>query len=93
MKPGETNRPDASSTFLPCSGAIEPTAAMEISTKLELPPERFLYLGDTGTDMKTATAAGMFPVGALWGFRTADELKSSGAKVLVDHPREVLDLL
>jgi phosphoglycolate phosphatase len=71
----------------------EPTAAIEIATKLELLPERFLYLGDTGTDMKTATAAGMFPVGALWGFRTAEELRSSGAEVLVDHPREVLDLL
>lgn len=71
----------------------EPTAAIEIATKLELLPERILYLGDTGTDMKTATAAGMFAVGALWGFRTAEELRSSGAEVLVDHPGEVLDLL
>jgi phosphoglycolate phosphatase len=71
----------------------EPTAALEIAEELGLPPESFLYLGDTGTDMKTATAAGMFPVGALWGFRTAEELRSSGAAVIVDHPTEVLHLL
>lgn len=29
-----------------------------------------ILLGDTGTDMKTANAAGMYPVGVLWGFRT-----------------------
>jgi phosphoglycolate phosphatase len=52
-----------------------------------------LYLGDTGTDMKTARGAGMFPVGALWGFRTAEELKDTGAEVLVEHPSEVLQLL
>jgi phosphoglycolate phosphatase len=86
--------------FDPIMGALpsvpkkpDPTLAMEISKRLDVPPEKFLYLGDTGTDMKTATAAGMFPVGALWGFRTADELTASGAKILVEHPREVLRLI
>lgn len=71
----------------------DPTLALEISRELDVPPEEFLYLGDTATDMRTATVAGMFPVGALWGFRTADELMASGAKVLVKHPTEVLRLL
>jgi phosphoglycolate phosphatase len=43
--------------------------------------------------MLTANAAGMFPVGALWGFRTEAELLESGAGALVSHPREVLELL
>lgn len=70
-----------------------PTGALEISRYLDLPPEKFLYLGDTGTDMKTARAAGMFAVGVLWGFRTADELATSGAEVLIKHPAEALRLL
>jgi phosphoglycolate phosphatase len=70
-----------------------PTGALEISRYLDLPPEEFLYLGDTGTDMKTARAAGMFAVGVLWGFRTADELATSGAEVLIKHPAEALLLL
>ena len=70
-----------------------PTSALEISERLAVPPKEFLYLGDTGTDMNTAKAAGMFGVGALWGFRTAEEIKESGAEVLVEHPTEVLGLL
>jgi phosphoglycolate phosphatase len=71
----------------------DPTAALEIVNKLNVPPERFLYLGDTNTDMKTANAAGMYAVGVLWGFREADELIESGAKVLIKHPNELLNIL
>jgi phosphoglycolate phosphatase len=35
----------------------------------------------------------MFPVGCIWGYRTADELLKSGAKALVQKPAEVLDIL
>ena len=71
----------------------DPTLAIEISQQLRVPADKFLYLGDTGTDMKTARGAGMFSVGALWGFRTAEELKDNGAEVLVEHPSEVLQFL
>ena len=71
----------------------DPTAALAIAKSLEIAPGEFLYLGDTSTDMKTAVAAGMFPVGALWGFRTADELKASGARVLLERPADLLGLL
>ena len=49
--------------------------------------------GDTNTDMQTAVAAGMFPVVALWGFRTADELTASGEQALVEKPLDLLDIL
>jgi phosphoglycolate phosphatase len=71
----------------------DPTLALEIVSRLDIPPEKFLYLGDTGTDMKTARSTGMFPVGALWGFRDVDELRDNGAEVLVEHPTQVLELL
>ena len=32
-------------------------------------------------------------VGALWGFRTAEELSANGAQVLLSAPLDVLDLL
>ena len=51
-----------------------PAGMLEICRQLGLPAEVFLYLGDTATDMKTAVAAGCFPVGVLWGFRTEEEL-------------------
>jgi phosphoglycolate phosphatase len=43
--------------------------------------------------MKTAIAAGMYPVGALWGFRSREELEDNGARALVERPQEILALL
>ncbi len=71
----------------------DPKGALEIAQRLRLPPGAFLYVGDSDIDMKTANAAGMYPVGALWGFRTADELIRNGAKVLIARPLELLELL
>ncbi|HDO30601.1 MAG TPA: HAD family hydrolase, partial [Desulfobacteraceae bacterium] len=68
----------------------DPAGALEIAGLLDLPPAEILYLGDSDTDMKTARAAGMFPVGAAWGFRTAEELRRSGAAELAGRPEELL---
>jgi phosphoglycolate phosphatase len=70
----------------------DPAGALLIAEELDVPPGRFVYLGDTDTDMRTAFAAGMFPAGALWGFRTAEELTANGAEILLKKPREVLKL-
>jgi phosphoglycolate phosphatase len=71
----------------------DPTLALRIAKNLRIAPEQFLYLGDTNTDMQTAVSAGMFPVGCVWGYRTADELLKSGAKVLINHPAEVISII
>jgi phosphoglycolate phosphatase len=71
----------------------DPTSALEVSHLLNVAPRDFLYLGDSAVDMKTAIASGMFGVGALWGFRSAAELRENGARILIQHPAEILDLL
>ena len=71
----------------------DPTAALQIAQELGIPPAHWLYLGDTNTDMRTARAAGMHPVGVLWGFRDRDELVETGAEHVVTKPDEVLRLL
>jgi phosphoglycolate phosphatase len=43
--------------------------------------------------MRTALAAGMLPVGAVWGFRGADELRAAGALVMAGSMSEVPGLL
>jgi phosphoglycolate phosphatase len=70
----------------------DPARALEISRHLEILPNGFIYLGDTGVDMKTANAAGMFAVGALWGFRGRQELERDGAKVMLKRPQSLLSL-
>ena len=71
----------------------DPAGAMEITSSLALPPQRILYLGDSSIDMQTAVRAGMYPVGALWGFRSRDELLASGAAQVIERPENLLELL
>lgn len=70
----------------------DPAGALEIAKRLDIMPEQIVYLGDTGIDMKTATAAAMYPVGALWGFRAKAELVENGAAMLIAEPLELLKL-
>lgn len=70
-----------------------PEGVFLILEELGLTAEEILYLGDTATDMKTGKSAGAFTVGALWGFRDAEELREGGADVLAEHPLQVLDFL
>jgi phosphoglycolate phosphatase len=71
----------------------DPAGALAVAARLGVEPGACLYLGDTATDMFTAHRAGMYAVGALWGFRTRAELEESGARVVVERPVEVLALL
>ncbi|MBF0499216.1 MAG: HAD family hydrolase [Candidatus Riflebacteria bacterium] len=79
-KPGVPRKPD-------------PFSAIAIARRMNFSPEMFLYLGDSGVDMQTARSAGMFPLGALWGFRSADELRLNGARELIEEPRQLLKLI
>ena len=68
----------------------DPTGALLIARALSLPPDAFVYLGDTNVDMRTARNAGMHPVGVTWGFRPAEELTQAGAEHLIGNPLELL---
>jgi phosphoglycolate phosphatase len=71
----------------------DPTGALRIAETISCRPECTLFLGDSAIDMHTATAAGMVPVGATWGFRSRNELIESGAKHIINNPHELLDLI
>ncbi len=68
----------------------DPDGALAVARELGAKPSDILYLGDTGIDMQTAINAGMRPIGALWGFRGAEELRSAGARALIKEPMELL---
>ncbi|MCU0289924.1 MAG: HAD family hydrolase [Acidobacteria bacterium] len=71
----------------------DPTPALEIAAITGIDPANIIFLGDSGIDMATAARAGMYGVGVLWGFRPAEELLASGAKQLIKHPGELLDII
>ena len=71
----------------------DPGAALAAAEAMGTAPAGVLYVGDTATDMRTARAAGMRPLGALWGFREAPELEGAGAEALLARPQDLLGLL
>ena len=71
----------------------DPGAALEIAATIGITPGGMIFLGDSGVDMQTGVNAEMYPVGALWGFRDADELLANGAKQLIRHPMELMKII
>ena len=71
----------------------DPQGALEVAQRLAILPSKFIYLGDTAIDMKTAVSAGMFPVGVLWGFRPLEELMKNGARIVIDEPMQLMDVI
>jgi phosphoglycolate phosphatase len=71
----------------------DPASALDACARLGARPSETLYLGDSGVDMRTAKAAGMTALGALWGFRTEAELSETGADALLSSPVDLLHYL
>ena len=71
----------------------DPEPAFIVIDKLNVNSDECIFLGDSGVDMLTALNCGALPVGVLWGFRSADELKKSGCRFLLNNPDELLTLI
>jgi len=71
----------------------DPAGAQQIADRLNLPSDQVLYLGDTAVDMRAARGADLYPVGALWGYRSRQELEEGGAAQCISHPSELLPIV
>ncbi|NTU53025.1 MAG: HAD family hydrolase [Chlorobiaceae bacterium] len=71
----------------------DPEGALIVADQLGVEPGSVLYVGDSGVDMQTATTAGMYPLGVLWGYRPEEELLATGASSLVSSPDEIIRFL
>ena len=56
-------------------------------------PEKTYYIGDSEVDIETAKNAGLKCISVSWGYKDRDFLKKHGAKIIVDKPQEILDIL
>ncbi|MFV8328047.1 HAD family hydrolase [Flavobacterium sp. ZS1P14] len=70
-----------------------PFKTVEISKNFGLKAEEIIFIGDSDIDMQTATNANMCAVGVLWGYRPEEELISNGAKYVLNHPSDLIDIL
>jgi phosphoglycolate phosphatase len=50
-------------------------------------------VGDRSHDIEAAVALGLQPIGAEWGYGTADELWAAGAEAVLHEPAELVPLL
>ena len=69
-----------------------PDAPLFLAQQFGVQPEECLYIGDTGTDMKTGNGACMHTAGAVWGFRGRTELMENKAEFLAENPGEILQI-
>lgn len=70
----------------------DPAGALFLAEQFGVSAKDCLYAGDTGTDMKTGKAAGMYTVGVLWGFRSREELLRDGADCVIADAGELTEI-
>lgn len=71
----------------------DPTSTKMVIKELGVHPEECVFIGDSDVDVLTGIRSGANAVGETWGFRDRDLLKSVGAKHIIDHPLELLDVI
>lgn len=71
----------------------DPAAALEIAEILSIEPDRIMFVGDSDTDMNTARAAEMVPVGVTWGYGRMEDHSFEKEGACIDHPEELLSLI
>jgi phosphoglycolate phosphatase len=70
-----------------------PAEALSICSSWKLEPEEIFFVGDSGIDMQTATNANMMAVGVSWGYRPEEELMAEGAKLIINHPSDLIQIV
>ena len=71
----------------------DPACVWDFLVELDLRPSDVIFAGDSEIDMECAAASGCFPLGVSWGFRDRDLIERAGARLIIDHPAEILELL
>jgi len=70
-------------------GKPDPATTLALCRMAQVDPAEAALIGDSGSDMTAAVAAGALPVGVLWGFSSEEELRSHGAQVLAKTPADL----
>ena len=70
-----------------------PSGLINILNYFDVKSSNCLFIGDSDIDIFTAKNAKTFSVGALWGFRSKEELERAGADFLFEQPEDCLTFL
>jgi len=70
-----------------------PDMVFEVLKELNLTKDEVLYVGDSDTDILTAKNSGIECISVSWGFREKEFLINKGAKVIIDIPMELIEII
>ncbi len=79
---------DGTHPLKPDTGVVE-----DVLRHFSVKAEECVFVGDTKTDMQTASNAGIRSIGCLYGFRDRKELEKYKADCLVENAGEILPLI
>lgn len=71
----------------------DPTSFLDVASKLGFTAENTVMIGDSEPDVRVARNAGASCVAVSWGYRTREQLEAAGAKVIINKPDELLEIL
>jgi len=71
----------------------DPEPLIECARRLDVNPNKCVYVGDTRTDIKAGKAAGMKTIGVLTGFDDYDMLANEGPDAIIDSIRNLLEVI
>ena len=71
----------------------DPSLTLSILQRLNTDPKDAFFVGDSDVDIKTAKNAGMPCISVLWGFRSENELISSGGERFAKTPEALLKFI
>ena len=71
----------------------DPASVWELLVELSLTPSDTIFAGDSEVDIKTAVSSGCFPLGVAWGYRSRETITNAGARLIIEKPEELLQLL
>ena len=70
-----------------------PDAVHTTLEQLNISPRDAIYIGDSEVDIQTAKNADIDCILVSWGFRDTDYLYRCGAKRVIDHPQQILQIV
>jgi phosphoglycolate phosphatase len=71
----------------------DPTSFLDIAAKLGYTHENTIMIGDSEPDLNVSQNAGAECISVTWGYRTREQMTAAGAKTIIDHPHELLEIL
>ena len=70
-----------------------PDSLLAVMQRLGAGTRSTVYVGDSEVDIQTAQNAGVECISVTWGFKDREFLVENGATLLIDEPKELLEVL